>query len=1474
MPLSNARKVVVGESPYAHEREALEFAYAALPDSDPFHVWALTELLEPSTGRLLEVDLLVMGYSALYLIEIKSGPGRYEGDHHEWYRTPPGQARSVYMDGPLSLCNYKAKVLKSRLLSKMNYPAKCPYVEALVFLSATDLDLRLKADGMIRVVTRKDLAAAVQFHKFPGAPDNYRNDKIDRPTMHDVAQALSALGIRARKGRAVAGSYELGELLVDGAGYQDRVATHRHKNFSTRARVYLVPQQASVDRRMQLRRAAERESTLLWDVREHPHVLQLSDYVSDAPLGPTVIFGNFAGGVPLDAFMRQNPTLPFEERLTMVEQVGRALSHCHRKSIVHGAVSPQSVLVRRHPDTNEIDTRLFNFQLGAGGGVDFTQHWSALALEDWAVYQAPELRENPLSRSTQSDLFSLGALAYFVFTGRAPAERAEELDRRLERSRYLDPRTVDDGVSPKIAEVFTFATDVAPVNRADDVDEWLEILLDAATAPDEASTPEEVDPLTATKDARLGDFQVVKLLGTGATARVLRVRRLKDEREFALKIALDSTHDERIADEAIVLSNLDRDKHARIVALHGQPTLKGRKCLLLSLAGELTLQQKIARFGPVSLDEASRYGDDLLQAIEHLEEHQVLHRDIKPANLGVGSTTKQADHLTLFDFSLSRLPISNVQVGTAVYRDPYLRSEGRNGWDFAADRWSAAVTLHEMIAGSRPTFAGGSAIDPDAKLVLAAERFDANVRDDLVRFFEQAFARKATDRFASAHDMRLAWLSVVGAPARSLRPKIAATPPPPLQTPAEVSPPVLPAPAADLPIVQADDSPGESVLTEEQIAQIDPDTPVATLPLSNRARNALDRAGLTRMRDLPGLSPNRLSAIRGVGRHVAKEIFHLRDTWMHVRTLTETPLAPFFPGYGGEDRPVGTLGLNPALSDALVDSGLPTLRALAFTPETQVKNLAERHRFDPLQLRTALADENERANQRAHPTTLEGWVEALLPQKKGKKDRHLVRALLGLDAPFQGRLDVTVREVATAENKTLPAVYIAQSKAREDWASHKALSELRERLTTLVESAGGAAHLVTLSEELARTLPHGTDVSPALVLAKAAALFRIVAETDKDTPTGLRWLRLNDRDPWMFLSEEYARWVRALGAAADALAKRPTLASPGEARRVFDEIVANTPLATAKDERLFALATAASANAACSARMEIYPRGLEARRAVELCAATFKGGVTEVDVKSRVALRYPHAAPLPTRPDLDALLAPIGFTWVASTNQFERPEEQNATSLQTSTISSLIRARTALPTQPRAMDADAIDARQFDERLKHALEMNAFRVLGVRADRARQAALDLQERLGADLLALDLELAREVETQRKKANIPSDDVVFSADREGPTGPHWSKLKKLVSLAADALLPRLCTHPRPLLLVQPGPIARYNLVDFVTRLVSTASKRETQPLFLLVPVHDTLAVPRIEGTFTIPGILPGQTLWVSAAWMSNRHNAAA
>src|SRR5690606_40877112 len=113
--------------------------------------------------------------------------------------------------------------------------------------------------------------------------------------------------------------------------------------------------------------------------------------------------------------------------------------------------------------------------------------------------------------------------------------------------------------------------------------------------------------------------------------------------------------------------------------------------------------------------------------------------------------------------------------------------------------------------------------------------------------------------------------------------------------------------------------------------------------------------------------------------------------------------------------------------------------------------------------------------------------------------------------------------------------------------------------------------------------------------------------------------------------------------------------------RVADRLAAEDPLPTAEQteaqlrkvrlpqgmadlpaERLAALAAAASDHAAANGRGEIYPDGLDPRRALEQLASSLgviRHGMDAEQLKARVRARYPRVAPLPDdRHDLDALL--------------------------------------------------------------------------------------------------------------------------------------------------------------------------------------------------------------------------------------------
>jgi serine/threonine protein kinase len=135
-------------------------------------------------------------------------------------------------------------------------------------------------------------------------------------------------------------------------------------------------------------------------------------------------------------------------------------------------------------------------------------------------------------------------------------------------------------------------------------------------------------------------------------------------------------------------------------------------------------------------------------------------RIVKPDNIGIGRLAGSgAYRLMLFDFSLSRTPVENIHAGTKPYLDPFLVDRTPPRWDLQAERYAAAVTLHEMLTGIPPTF-GDGLTDPavtDDEANPAIERFDPALRDELAAFFARALRRDPAERFGNAEEMLRAW---------------------------------------------------------------------------------------------------------------------------------------------------------------------------------------------------------------------------------------------------------------------------------------------------------------------------------------------------------------------------------------------------------------------------------------------------------------------------------------------------------------------------------------------------------------------------------------------------------------------------------------------------------------------------------------------------------------------------------------------
>lgn len=133
----------ITESNFPWEREALDFVRQQFPTHDPYRAWSNFEFIA-TDGSINKVDLLVFTPQGLFLIEIKSRPGRLFGDAGTW--TWETNGRLYTSNNPLIAANSKAKKLRSLLERQRAVRSKgqVPFIEALVFCSAPELRLELQ----------------------------------------------------------------------------------------------------------------------------------------------------------------------------------------------------------------------------------------------------------------------------------------------------------------------------------------------------------------------------------------------------------------------------------------------------------------------------------------------------------------------------------------------------------------------------------------------------------------------------------------------------------------------------------------------------------------------------------------------------------------------------------------------------------------------------------------------------------------------------------------------------------------------------------------------------------------------------------------------------------------------------------------------------------------------------------------------------------------------------------------------------------------------------------------------------------------------------------------------------------------------------------------------------------------------------------------------------------------------------------
>lgn len=313
-------------------------------------------------------------------------------------------------------------------------------------------------------------------------------------------------------------------------------------------------------------------------------------------------------------------------------------------------------------------------------------------------------------------------------------------------------------------------------------------------------------------------------VGRGGDSIVYRARQVSIGRDVAVKVLLvdDEERAARFAREIEITVDLGRQHPNVVTVLATGTTASGRPAIVMDFCEGGTLHDRLKAHGPLPVEEVTRIGEVLADALSFAHDRGILHRDVKPQNVLVLPTS-----WVLADFGIARLVDSDHTSSAETFTYRHAAPQILDGYPPTAadDIWSLGSTLYTLLDG-RPPFASDDPDDDSALAYLRRARTEPHRpltgpgTERIAGIIDRCLAKDVGERWATAGDLRdalqrlrrSAWepgATPAGADSTApRRPSPAAPPPVPTpDLPDEPAPPISAVPVAPAPVPSPEPEP-------------------------------------------------------------------------------------------------------------------------------------------------------------------------------------------------------------------------------------------------------------------------------------------------------------------------------------------------------------------------------------------------------------------------------------------------------------------------------------------------------------------------------------------------------------------------------------------------------------------------------------------------------------------------------------------
>ena len=280
-----------------------------------------------------------------------------------------------------------------------------------------------------------------------------------------AARTISRLRSQVIEARRF-GQYRLGKQL--GSGGMGEVFLAEHELLKRPCAVKLIRPEVvlragSVER---FEREVRINATL-----SHPNTVEIFDYGRTED-GTYYYVMEYLPGMSLANLVERHGPLPPGRAVHLLRQVALALQEAHEAGLIHRDIKPSNIFAARRGGANDV-AKLLDFGLARCA----TTTSSAGSSDEGKIlgtplYMSPEQATGCRSLDARSDIYSLGAVAYYLLTGRPPFDEGTAIEAIIAHARdpVVPPSKVREGIPADLDAVVLRCLAKDPMERYPDAE--------------------------------------------------------------------------------------------------------------------------------------------------------------------------------------------------------------------------------------------------------------------------------------------------------------------------------------------------------------------------------------------------------------------------------------------------------------------------------------------------------------------------------------------------------------------------------------------------------------------------------------------------------------------------------------------------------------------------------------------------------------------------------------------------------------------------------------------------------------------------------------------------------------------------------------------------------------------------------------------------------------------------------------------